>query len=148
MQSLAEPLYLSWQHSSPFWMTSLIQKERNSTFLQQPAGTQHRHDPETRNCPASTLAHTLIYTRIMSAEVPAHEKKTQGNKLPQLHALEEDDEFEEFAVEDWEEKDQQGDDSHYWEDNWDDDDVEDAFFNQLRQELEKEKTPTSEPMKS
>lgn len=35
----------------------------------------------------------------MSAEVPAHEKKTQGNKLPQLHALEEDDEFEEFAVE-------------------------------------------------
>lgn len=99
MQSLAEPLYLSWQHSSPFWMTSLIQKERNSTFLQQPAGTQHRHDPETRNCPASTLAHTLIHTRIMSAEVPAHEKKTQGNKLPQLHALEEDDEFEEFAVE-------------------------------------------------
>uniref|UniRef100_A0A2K6L8L4 26S proteasome complex subunit SEM1 n=2 Tax=Rhinopithecus TaxID=542827 RepID=A0A2K6L8L4_RHIBE len=40
-----------------------------------------------------------------------------------LGLLEEDDEFEEFPAEDW--------------DNWDDDNVEDDFSNQLRAELEK-----------
>lgn len=93
-----------------------------------------------------------------AAEVPVQEKKGENNNLPHLSALEEDDEFEEFEVEgisfimhspriiadqlahclfklipiDWEEKDQERDDSHFWDDNWDDDDVDDAFFKQLR----------------
>lgn len=67
-----------------------------------------------------------------------------------LGVLEEDDEFEEFAVADWD--DSQTDMAHLggaapgaaksggdklWEDNWDDDDIEDDFSVQLRSELEK-----------
>lgn len=67
-----------------------------------------------------------------------------------LGVLEEDDEFEEFPVADWD--DSQTDMAHLggaapgaaksggdklWEDNWDDDDIEDDFSVQLRSELEK-----------
>ncbi|KAI0084146.1 DSS1/SEM1 family-domain-containing protein [Irpex rosettiformis] len=72
------------------------------------------------------------------------------DEQPTLGVLEEDDEFEEFEVADW-------DDSHtdlahlggkapgaaksggdkLWEDNWDDDDIEDDFSVQLRNELAK-----------
>ncbi|MBZ3891878.1 Mortality factor 4-like protein 1 [Sciurus carolinensis] len=50
-----------------------------------------------------------------------------------LGLLEEDDEFEEFPAEDWAGLDED-EDAHVWEDNWDDDNVEDDFSNQLRQE--------------
>ncbi|NP_001078914.1 26S proteasome complex subunit SEM1 [Xenopus laevis] len=53
-----------------------------------------------------------------------------------LGLLEEDDEFEEFPTEDWTGFDED-EDTHVWEDNWDDDNVEDDFSNQLRAELEK-----------
>ncbi|KAM0791709.1 hypothetical protein ACM66B_003979 [Microbotryomycetes sp. NB124-2] len=83
---------------------------------------------------------------------------TTKKDLPHLLPLEEDDEFEEFAAEDWEDKDTfgatlqksnsaaaagdktasangsaagKGLDS-LWEDNWDDDDVGDDFSVQLR----------------
>ncbi|KAG6908325.1 hypothetical protein DXG01_005236 [Tephrocybe rancida] len=67
-----------------------------------------------------------------------------------LGVLEEDDEFEEFHVADWD--DSQTDLAHLggaapgaaksggdklWEDNWDDDDIEDEFSTQLRNELAK-----------
>ncbi|KAG5644378.1 hypothetical protein DXG03_008606 [Asterophora parasitica] len=67
-----------------------------------------------------------------------------------LGVLEEDDEFEEFEVADWD--DSQTDLAHLagaapgaaksggdklWEDNWDDDDIEDEFSTQLRNELAK-----------
>nr|XP_045007611.1 26S proteasome complex subunit SEM1-like [Jaculus jaculus] len=52
-----------------------------------------------------------------------------------LGLLENNDEFEEFSADDgaglYEE------DAHVWEDNWDDDNVEDDFSNQLHAELEK-----------
>ncbi|RKP27614.1 DSS1/SEM1 family-domain-containing protein [Syncephalis pseudoplumigaleata] len=57
--------------------------------------------------------------------------------LPQLGALEEDDEFEEFAAEDWNRGEEDAEDQQLWEDNWDDDDVEDEFAVQLRNELSK-----------
>ncbi|XP_005388128.1 PREDICTED: 26S proteasome complex subunit DSS1 isoform X1 [Chinchilla lanigera] len=47
-----------------------------------------------------------------------------------LGLLEEDDEFEEFPAEDWAGLDED-EDAHVWEDNWDDDNVEDDFSNQL-----------------
>lgn len=61
-----------------------------------------------------------------------------AEKKPQvdLGLLEEDDEFEEFPTEDWTGCDED-EDAHVWEDNWDDDNVEDDFSNQLRAELEK-----------
>ena len=57
----------------------------------------------------------------------------------ELGLLEEDDEFEEFETEDWNEIDKDGEkeELNLWEDNWDDDNVEDDFTNQLRNELEK-----------
>ncbi|KAL8278334.1 hypothetical protein RQP46_009226 [Phenoliferia psychrophenolica] len=83
-----------------------------------------------------------------AAPAPAPAKKVQPELLP----LEEDDEFEDFAAEDWEEKDTYGaklakasGDSKtatginsLWEDNWDDDDVADDFSVQLRGELAKQ----------
>ncbi|XP_078415911.1 26S proteasome complex subunit SEM1-like [Cetorhinus maximus] len=59
-------------------------------------------------------------------------------QLPIRHLglLEEDDEFEEFPAEGWTGLDED-EDAHVWEDNWDDDNVEDDFSNQLRAELEK-----------
>jgi 26 proteasome complex subunit DSS1 len=80
---------------------------------------------------------------------PADQKKDEEAQ-PHLGILEEDDEFEEFAVADWD--DAQTDLAHLggatpgaaksggdklWEDNWDDDDIEDEFSVQLRNELAK-----------
>lgn len=57
-----------------------------------------------------------------------------NNPKVELGLLEEDDEFEEFEAEDWNEseKDVDNQESNLWEDNWDDDNVEDDFTNQLR----------------
>jgi len=57
-----------------------------------------------------------------------------------LGSLEEDDEFEEFPVEEWVESNQDEDEVNVWEDNWDDDNVEDDFNNQLRAQLESQKS--------
>ncbi|KAF8905044.1 DSS1/SEM1 family-domain-containing protein [Gymnopilus junonius] len=81
-------------------------------------------------------------------------KSTEPGQETQVHlgVLEEDDEFEEFPVADWD--DSKTDLAHLggaapgaaksggdklWEDNWDDDDIEDEFSVQLRNELEKTK---------
>jgi len=94
--------------------------------------------------------------------------ETSAKDVPlQLGALEEDDEFEEFPVQDWD--DSETDLSHItagssnagknqsgssaggsgvtdalWEDNWDDDDVEDDFSKQLREELAKNGSTTAD----
>lgn len=84
---------------------------------------------------------------------------TKDESQPGLGILEDDDEFEEFAVQDWD--DTQTDLAHLsgvapgaatsggdklWEDNWDDDDIEDEFSLQLRAELEKANKPSSDAM--
>jgi 26 proteasome complex subunit DSS1 len=61
-------------------------------------------------------------------------------KKPDLGLLEEDDEFEEFPAEDWTGADEDQGDINVWEDNWDDDNIEDDFSQQLRAELEKQQT--------
>ncbi|CEG65375.1 hypothetical protein CU097_014798 [Rhizopus azygosporus] len=71
---------------------------------------------------------------------------TEEKNLAALGVLEEDDEFEEFATEDWGEDEEDQSDAHFWEDNWDDDDIDDAFSKQLRAELEKEPNQP-QPMK-
>ncbi|EAU81663.1 hypothetical protein CC1G_02679 [Coprinopsis cinerea okayama7 len=78
---------------------------------------------------------------------------------PSLGVLEEDDEFEEFPVADWD--DAETDLAHLggaapgaaksggdklWEDNWDDDDIEEEFSVQLRAELTKTKSSNSDAM--
>ncbi|KAK4247288.1 hypothetical protein VTI28DRAFT_10063 [Corynascus sepedonium] len=57
-------------------------------------------------------------------------------------ALEEDDEFEDFPVDDWEADDTEaasgaGATQHLWEESWDDDDTTDDFSAQLKEELKK-----------
>ncbi|KAI0282811.1 DSS1/SEM1 family-domain-containing protein [Russula aff. rugulosa BPL654] len=84
------------------------------------------------------------------ATKPTEPPKEGDQILPHLSVLEEDDEFEEFVVQDWD--DSQTDLAHLggvtpgaaksegdklWEDNWDDDDIEEEFSVQLRSELEK-----------
>jgi len=79
-----------------------------------------------------------------------NEQTKEEDTQPTLGVLEEDDEFEEFSVADWD--DSQTDLAHLggaapgsaksggdklWEDNWDDDDIEDEFSVQLRNELAK-----------
>ncbi|CAN4088260.1 unnamed protein product [Withania somnifera] len=51
--------------------------------------------------------------------------------------FEDDDEFEEFAIDqEWEDKEEGKEVAQQWEDDWDDDDVNDDFSLQLRKELE------------
>ncbi|GAB0088047.1 hypothetical protein DMENIID0001_024240 [Sergentomyia squamirostris] len=52
-----------------------------------------------------------------------------------LGLLEEDDEFEEFPAEEWAATKDDEEDISVWEDNWDDDNVEDDFSQQLRAQL-------------
>ncbi|EDW77918.1 probable 26S proteasome complex subunit sem1 [Drosophila tropicalis] len=69
------------------------------------------------------------------------EKDETNNKGEDLGLLEEDDEFEEFPAEDF----RVGDDEeelNVWEDNWDDDNVEDDFSQQLKAHLESKKMET------
>jgi len=93
------------------------------------------------------------------ASKPAETSKTGDQKqdhAQNLGVLEEDDEFEEFPVADWD--DSETDLAHLggaapgaansggdklWEDNWDDDDIEDEFSVQLRNELAKTKPTRS-----
>lgn len=88
----------------------------------------------------------------------ASEKK-KTDETQHLGVLEEDDEFEEFQVADWDDSEtdlahlggaapgvaQSGGDK-LWEDNWDDDDIEDEFSIQLRNELTKKENKGSEVM--
>ncbi|CAO1622977.1 unnamed protein product [Sympodiomycopsis kandeliae] len=93
------------------------------------------------------------------------QQQASTKDLPLLGALDEDDEFEEFEVQDWDESDtiaaavskQQPSltmaggstgsasgsnngsgnsaSDHLWEDNWDDDDTEDEWSKRLREHL-------------
>ncbi|KAI4198165.1 MAG: hypothetical protein LQ350_005452 [Teloschistes chrysophthalmus] len=52
-------------------------------------------------------------------------------------ALEEDDEFEDFPIEDWPAEEQEvppgeGGTTHMWEESWDDDDTSEDFSKQLK----------------
>ncbi|KAE9041354.1 hypothetical protein PR001_g6659 [Phytophthora rubi] len=67
----------------------------------------------------------------------------QAEKVPALVVVtEEDDEFEEFEDADWngqaEEKDAHI--KQQWQDDWDVDEADDEFCNQLRKELQKTKS--------
>ncbi|CAG8981869.1 hypothetical protein HYALB_00009545 [Hymenoscyphus albidus] len=54
-------------------------------------------------------------------------------------ALEEDDEFEDFPVENWTKEETEVPDTstHLWEESWDDDDTSEDFSAQLKEELKK-----------
>jgi 26 proteasome complex subunit DSS1 len=60
----------------------------------------------------------------------AEEQPKQNQQEPPKEVLEDDD-FEEFPAEDWQ---TQEENFPVWEDNWDDDDVEEDFAQQLMQQ--------------
>ncbi|TMW61144.1 hypothetical protein Poli38472_013607 [Pythium oligandrum] len=66
----------------------------------------------------------------------------KNDKVPTLIVVtEEDDEFEEFEEADWDAR-AEDKDAHIkqqWQDDWDVDDADDDFCNQLRKELNKSK---------
>ncbi|KAI1075547.1 DSS1/SEM1 family-domain-containing protein [Whalleya microplaca] len=79
-----------------------------------------------------------------TAESKPEQTQTQQKSAT---ALEEDDEFEDFPVEDWPAEETEsaatttggndGTTQHLWEESWDDDDTSDDFSAQLREELKK-----------
>jgi len=82
--------------------------------------------------PASGAAPTPKATANDATTTPPKDQKPAA-------ALEEDDEFEDFPVEDWtqDETEVQGDNTHLWEESWDDDDTSEDFSAQLNEELKK-----------
>jgi len=72
----------------------------------------------------------------MSEHKPESGDKPGASKTD-LGLLEEDDEFEEFPADDWAVADEDKNDVNVWEDNWDDDNVDDDFSQQLKAELDK-----------
>merc|ERR1711909_14571 len=78
----------------------------------------------------ATFVHLGSKIRSMSAD-----KATENKPKIDLGLLEEDDEFEEFPSEDWGAAEEDAEDVNVWEDNWDDDNIEDDFSQQLRAEL-------------
>jgi len=75
-----------------------------------------------------------------TTKAASSDKTTDPSKdVKPAAALEEDDEFEDFPVENWtqEETEVPGDNTHLWEESWDDDDTSEDFSAQLREELKK-----------
>ncbi|KAL8698184.1 MAG: hypothetical protein Q9224_001968 [Gallowayella concinna] len=85
-------------------------------------------------------------TKAITSDPPS--SKTLKDEQKPAAALEEDDEFEDFPVEDWPAEDQEvpageGGSTHLWEENWDDDDTSEDFSKQLKAELDKVKANKS-----
>lgn len=68
-------------------------------------------------------------------KTPKTETSTKTEEAPKnpepVKEVLEDDDFEEFPAEDWQTKEES---FPVWEDNWDDDDVEEDFHQQLMQQ--------------
>jgi len=74
-----------------------------------------------------------------AAKATTTDKNVESKDTKPAAALEEDDEFEDFPVENWtqEEAEVPGDNTHLWEESWDDDDTSEDFSAQLKEELKK-----------
>uniref|UniRef100_A0A182XX42 26S proteasome complex subunit SEM1 n=3 Tax=Cellia TaxID=44534 RepID=A0A182XX42_ANOST len=83
-------------------------------------------------------AHFVIFVKNLPISTMSDKENKEKPKLD-LGLLEEDDEFEEFPAEDWTGNKEDEEELSVWEDNWDDDNVEDDFNQQLRAQLEKHK---------
>ena len=68
---------------------------------------------------------------------PPQDAKPAEKRKPDYEVYEEDDEFEEFAQDNWDAAAEDAEDPKLWQDDWDDDDVDDDFCRHLREELQK-----------
>mmetsp|Transcript_25716 Transcript_25716/g.79174 ORF Transcript_25716/g.79174 Transcript_25716/m.79174 type:complete len:93 (-) Transcript_25716:31-309(-) len=79
-----------------------------------------------------------------SAPAKATEAAKEKRKAD-IEVYEEDDEFEEFADDDWDETKEDTEDQKLWQDDWDDDDIDDDFCRHLRDEILTTKADDSVP---
>ena len=75
--------------------------------------------------------------RFPTPSLPAQDAKPAEKRKPDYEVYEEDDEFEEFAQDNWDAAAEDAEDPKLWQDDWDDDDVDDDFCRHLREELQK-----------
>ena len=61
---------------------------------------------------------------------------SEEKKNVDIDLLEEDDEFEEFPIDDWDIRKEDQADINVWEENWDDENSDSEFAKHLRSELE------------
>merc|ERR1712243_309359 len=86
--------------------------------------------------PATNVSgHKILLKETRNFTKMSADKTTENKPKIDLGLLEEDDEFEEFPSEDWGAAEEDAEDVNVWEDNWDDDNIEDDFSQQLRAEL-------------
>ena len=72
--------------------------------------------------------------KINSTKINTKDNEKEKNKI---QIFEEDDYFEDFSEEDWDEKAMKEDiNFKQWQENWDDEEIDDKFENQLRTEIE------------
>jgi len=81
-----------------------------------------------------SAAHATPTSKAVTAD-----PSTESKDPKPAAALEEDDEFEDFPVENWtaEETEVPADNTHLWEESWDDEDTSEDFSAQLKEELKK-----------
>ncbi|KHN80287.1 putative 26S proteasome complex subunit dss-1 [Toxocara canis] len=74
----------------------------------------------------------------------AKKEDKEESKKVEVQSVEEDDEFEEFPLQDWQAKENADEEEelNVWEDNWDDEAHENDFSKQLREELAKHGSKT------
>ncbi|TNN72182.1 26S proteasome complex subunit DSS1 [Liparis tanakae] len=125
------------------WLVGCASQSRYHFSSQHPTALPRQTDGPscTTNCPlpaqSAKVANNQLIPVINQQQHSANTASMSDKKQTvDLGLLEEDDEFEEFPAEDWTGL-EEDEDAHVWEDNWDDDNVEDDFSNQLRAELEK-----------
>ena len=75
--------------------------------------------------------------RFPNPSLPTQDAKPAEKRKPDYEVYEEDDEFEEFAQDNWDAAAEDAEDPKLWQDDWDDDDVDDDFCRHLREELQK-----------
>ncbi|VDK48316.1 unnamed protein product [Anisakis simplex] len=80
----------------------------------------------------------LFDSSIMTDKKKDDKEKEEPKKI-EMQSVEEDDEFEEFPLQDWQAKEnaEEEEELSVWEDNWDDEAHENDFSKQLRDELAK-----------
>ena len=98
-----------------------MKRRENRRARAHACSTRHRRGGDTR-------PHTRS---------PAQENKPAEKRKPDYEVYEEDDEFEEFAQDNWDAAAEDAEDPKLWQDDWDDDDVDDDFCRHLREELQK-----------
>ncbi|KAL9123006.1 MAG: hypothetical protein Q9187_000444 [Circinaria calcarea] len=88
---------------------------------------------------SATAQGSASTAKLIASDKPSSEPAVDTSK--HAAALEEDDEFEDFPVDDWPQEDAEvpGGNTHLWEESWDDDDTSEDFSKQLKEELDKVK---------